>query len=150
MSSTPKGERPARIRIPAIGVDASMTELSIASGGAIEVPGDPDQAGWLDTTPTPGAQGPSVVAGHVDSTSGPAVFALLGSLSEGDEVLITRRDGTTVRFAVDGVRTYPQDQFPTEQVYGPVPGPVLRLITCGGAYERAHGGYQSNVVVYAS
>jgi len=27
--------------------------------------------------------------------------------------------------------------------------PVLTLVTCGGSYDRARGGYQANVVVTA-
>lgn len=148
--STPRGQRPATVSIPAIGVDAPVTELGIADDGTIEVPDVPAETGWLDTTPAPGQQGPAVVAGHVDSTTGPAVFYRLSDLVAGDEITVTAHDGTTARFTVDGVRTYAQDDFPTDEVYGPVPGPALRLITCGGDYDRSAGGYQSNVVVYAS
>ena len=74
----------------------------------------------------------------------------LRTLAVGDEVVVTSRDGSQARFTVDGVRTYPQDAFPTAQVYGPVPGPALRLITCGGDYVESDGGYQDNVVVFAS
>jgi hypothetical protein len=31
-----------------------------------------------------------------------------------------------------------------------VPGPELRLITCGGTFDPASGSYLSNVVVYAA
>lgn len=141
---------PVSIAVPAIGVDAAMVDLGIATDGSIEVPSDPDRVGWLDTTPVPGEQGPAVLAGHVDSTSGPAVFQRLATLRPGDEIRVTRDDGTTVAFTVDVVRSYPQDRFPTAQVYGPVPGPALRLITCGGDYRAADGGYQANVVVFAS
>ena len=127
-----------------------MTDLGIAADGSIEVPDMADEAGWLNTTPAPGQQGPALIAGHVDSTTGPAVFYRLSSLGPGDEVEVVLKNGSTSRFTVDGVRTYSQDRFPTDEVYGPVPGPALRLVTCGGDYQAANGGYQSNVVVYAS
>lgn len=146
----PRALRPVRIAVPSIGVDASMVDLGIAGDGSIEVPHDPDDVGWLATTPSPGDRGPAVVAGHVDSTTGAAVFARLSTLRVGAEVVVTRRNGTTATFTVDGVRTYPQARFPTRSVYGPVPGPALRLITCGGTYLADRGGYQDNVVVYAS
>lgn len=148
--AAPRALRPVRIRIPAIGVDATMTDLGIDNGGAIEVPSDPAQAGWLDTTPAPGQRGPTVVAGHVDSTRGPAVFYRLRELSVGDRIIVTRRNGSEVTFTVDGVRTYPKSRFPTREVYGPAPGPVLRLVTCGGDYVKSGGGYLDNVVVYSS
>ena len=149
-TTTPRHLWPVRISIPAIDVDAAVTDLGIAGNGSIEVPEDPAEAGWLDTTPVPGRRGPAVVAGHVDSTTGPAVFYRLATLSVGDVVHLTRRDGSAVTFTVDGVRRYPQSAFPTREVYGPVPAPALRLITCGGDYVKADGGYQDNVVVYAS
>ncbi|GAA5141514.1 hypothetical protein GCM10023340_03350 [Nocardioides marinquilinus] len=148
--TAPRRLRPVRLRVPAIGVDAPVTELGIDRRGRIEVPDVAADAGWLRTTPAPGERGPAVVAGHLDSDTGPAVFYRLAALDVGDAVIVTRRDGTTARFTVDGVRTYPQDRFPTRTVYGPVPGPALRLVTCGGDYDAARGGYQANVVVYAS
>lgn len=127
-----------------------MIELGIADDGSVEVPGNGKQVGWVGATPAPGQQGPAVVAGHVDWSSGPAVFYELSSLEVGDEINVARRDGSTASFTVDGTRTYDKDRFPTADVYGPVPGPALRLITCGGEYDPNRGGYQDNVVVYAS
>jgi hypothetical protein len=45
---------------------------------------------------------------------------------------------------------YPKDEFPTGQVYGPVPDAELRLITCGGTFDPVTGSYLANVVVYAT
>lgn len=144
------GLRPVRVRIPAIGVDSALVDLGIGADHAIEVPTDPARVGWLDTTPAPGQQGPAVLAGHVDSKTGPAVFYHLKQLAAGDAISVTRRDGSTVSFTVDGIQTYAKSAFPTEATYGPVPGPALRLITCGGSYVKSAGGYQDNVVVFAS
>lgn len=144
------GLRPARVQIPAIGVDSTLVDLGIGANKAIEVPTNPSRVGWLDTTPAPGQQGPAVLAGHVDSLTGPAVFFHLKQLKVGDAITVTRRDGTTVSFTVDGVQTYAKTAFPTQETYGPVPGPALRLITCGGSYVKSAGGYQDNVVVFAS
>ncbi|GAA4578166.1 hypothetical protein GCM10023176_53540 [Micromonospora coerulea] len=40
-------------------------------------------------------------------------------------------------------------RFPTARVYGPTPGPELRLVTCGGEFDRRRGHYRDNVVVFA-
>lgn len=144
------GLRPVRVQIPAIGVDSTLVDLGIGANKAIEVPADPARVGWLDTTPAPGQQGPAVLAGHVDSVTGPAVFFHLKQLKVGDAISVTRRDGTAVSFTVDGVQTYAKTAFPTQETYGPVPVPALRLITCGGSYIKSAGGYQDNVVVFAS
>ena len=89
------------------------------------------------------------VAGHVDSVEGPAVFARLRELDGGEEVVVDREDGTTARFTVTGVGWYPKDDFPTEAVYGPTPRAELRLVTCGGDFDRSRGSYLDNVVVTA-
>jgi sortase (surface protein transpeptidase) len=98
----------------------------------------------------PGRQGPTVIIGHVDSAAaGPSVFYALGRLHPGDRADVVRADGVTVSYAVTAVAAYPKDAFPTEQVYGPTPGPELRLITCGGSFDRSAGSYRDNTVVFA-
>jgi hypothetical protein len=90
-----------------------------------------------------------VIAGHVDGASGPGVFARLREVAIGDPVLVARSDGSTARFSVSRVVRHPKSDFPTAEVYGPTPGAELRLVTCGGAFDRAAGSYRDNVVVYA-
>ena len=40
--------------------------------------------------------------------------------------------------------------FPGAEVYSPTAGPELRLITCGGAFDRTARSYLDDVVVYAA
>ncbi|MEP6628966.1 MAG: class F sortase [Lapillicoccus sp.] len=145
-----EGLRPVRISLPTIRVDAPLVDLGLAADGHVQVPARPQDAGWLTTSPAPGQQGPAVILGHVDSTTGPAVFYPLRHLAVGDPVVVTRRDGSQVRFTVDGLQQFAKTDFPTQATYGPVPGPALRLITCDGPYDRSAGGYQDNLVVFAS
>ena len=139
--------RPREVGIPALKVQASTESLGLTADGALAVPKNPDQVGWFDSGPVPGQAGPAVLVGHVDSYSGPAVFADLRLLRIGDIVTITLTDASTVRFQVTSVEHYPKDAFPTAAVYGPRPDPELRLITCGGPFQKQE--YQDNVVVYA-
>ena len=106
--------------------------------------------GWYTGSPRPGAVGSSVLAGHVDSKSGPGVFYWLSALRAGDRVYVSRADGTMAVFSVTKVQTYPKDEFPTAAVYGATPDPELRLITCGGTFDSASGHYLNNVVAYAT
>ncbi len=129
---------------------SSLDRLGVAVTGEIEVPADPADAGWLTASAPPGATGPAVFAGHVDSVDGPAVFARLGELAPGDEIGVGLDDGTSVTYVVTGTDSYPKTGFPTEEVYGPAPAPVLRLITCGGTFDRDVRSYEDNVVVYAA
>jgi hypothetical protein len=140
---------PVRVRVPAIGVDAAVTATGTDGSGALVVPADPAVAGWYAGGPVPGARGPAVLAGHVDWAGRPTVFARLDRLAPGDEVLVDRADGTTARFVVTTVERYAKDAFPTAAVYGATPGAELRLITCGGDFDRAAGSYADNVVVTA-
>ena len=145
-----RGSPPVRVRIPAIGVDSSLARLGLNSDGSIEVPADFNQAGWYDKGPAPGEVGPAVVLGHLDSFTGPAVFARLASLKPGAEILIIRQDGTQLRFVLERVASFSTDAFPTDQVYGVTSGPALRLITCGGNFNVGRGRYSANVVAFAS
>lgn len=140
---------PTAVEIPSIGVRSELSLLRLDESGAIEAPRDFDVAGWFALGPQPGQPGPAVIAGHVDSRDGPAVFYRLHELVAGNEVIVHRADGTAIRFTVTGARSYKKATFPTEAVYGPVPGPELRLITCGGEFDRSRRQYRENVVVYA-
>src|SRR5439155_6234823 len=108
-----------------------------------------DVAGWYAEGPAPGQPGPAVLAGHVDSRAGPAVFYRLAELAPGAEVLVHRADGSTLRYLVAGTVRYPKARFPTALVYAPVPDTELRLITCGGTFDRAIRSYRDDIVVTA-
>jgi sortase (surface protein transpeptidase) len=140
---------PLRVRVPAIGVDSPLVRLGVDATGALAPPAEYDRAGWFPGAPAPGDVGPAVVAGHVDSREGPAVFWRLRELAAGDEVLVARDDGTAARFVVTGVARYAKDDFPTAAVYGPTPRAELRLVTCGGEFDRSARSYEDNVVVTA-
>jgi hypothetical protein len=141
---------PARIEIAAIGVDAPIIRLGLNRDGSLAVPADFGGTGWWTGGPRPGERGPTVIAGHLDSRTGPAVFFRLGELRAGDPIAIVRRDGSRVRFRVQRVARYRKAAFPTARVYGPTRGPALRLITCGGDFDRSSGHYVDNTVVYAA
>ncbi|SFO89368.1 Sortase family protein [Geodermatophilus dictyosporus] len=141
---------PTRVRVPAIGVDTPLVDLGLDAAGALEAPADFGRAGWFAGGTVPGDVGPAVLAGHVDSVDGPAVFSRLRELAAGDEVLVDRADGTTARFRVTDVERHPKDAFPTASVYGPTADAQLRLVTCGGDFDRAARSYEDNVVVFAT
>ncbi len=139
---------PDRIRIPTIGVDSALEFLDIDAAGALHAPKDFGKPGWFSKGPAPGDLGPAVIAGHVDSERGPAVFYRLRDLKAGDVIEVSR-GGQWVRFQVTASERYPKDQFPTAKVYNPTPVPELRLITCGGTFDRSRRSYEDNIVVYA-
>jgi hypothetical protein len=143
---------PVSLDAPAIGVHSSLLHLGLNPDGTVEVPPlDSPQAGWYENSPTPGELGPAVILGHVDSArTGPGVFYDLRTMLPGDGITVGRADGTTVAFRVDRVVTYPKNSFPTAAVYGDIDHAGLRLITCGGRFDRSARSYEDNIVVYAS
>lgn len=141
--------RPIGLRIPRINLSTSeMMDLGLRPDGEMEVPPDADTVGWYTESPTPGERGPAVLAGHVD-WKGPAVFFRLHRLDVGDQVIVRRADGNNATFRVSQVKRYPKNQFPSQEVYGDVPGAELRLITCGGSFDQAADSYRDNIVVFA-
>ena len=146
---------PVTLEIPRIGVRAAVSGVGRDAAGAIAVPAAGAAAGrrayWYRDLGAPGATGPAVIVGHVDSrVDGPAVFYRLGELAPGDVVTVGRADGTSVRFVVRALGRYPKSAFPGDAVYGPTAAPALRLITCGGGFDRRHGTYLDNLVVFAT
>jgi hypothetical protein len=140
---------PVRMWIPAMGVRTRLVWLGLNPDGTLQVPTDFSVAGWYALGPSPGQPGGAVIAGHVDSTEGPALFYRLGELAPGSIVRIALADRTEVRFRVYAVREYPKTAFPTSLVYPRTPAPELRLVTCGGPFDDQTGHYLDNVVVFA-
>lgn len=140
---------PVRLQIPVIGVDSDLMGLALQTDGTLEVPPTGFPAGWYTGAPTPGELGPAIIAGHVDWGGEPGVFFDLQDLAPGDEITVTRQDGSTALFRVDRVERFTKDQFPTELVYADLDHAGLRLITCGGDFDRGARSYEDNLVVFA-
>ena len=142
---------PMQLAVPSIGLDAPLLGLGMDSRGAPELPpfSQPRTAGWLRDSVTPGEAGTAVLVGHVDTRTGPAVMWNLSAVRPGALVEVSRLDGTTALFTVDRLKTYSKAGFPAALVYGPTPDAELRIITCGGGFDRARQEYTGNVVLFA-
>ncbi|NJP78320.1 class F sortase [Streptomyces sp. AA8] len=142
---------PTRVRIPAIDVDAPLQPLGLLQDGSLASPRDDESnlAGWYADGAAPGATGTAVVAGHVDTATGPAVFYNVGALKKGYRVEVARADGRTALFTIDAIEVYSRTDFPSQKVYGPSKRAELRVITCGGGFSEESHAYLGNVVVYA-
>jgi hypothetical protein len=137
---------PAQLSIPALGVRADVQRVgSTATGIAVPQVG---RAGWFDEGARPGEPGRAVIIGHLDSQTGPGLFALLPGVRNGTGVSVTDARGAVHRFTVVGRAQVPKATFPSAAVYGSSSRPVLVLITCGGAFTPGSG-YTDNVIVYA-
>lgn len=145
----PSVAAPVRVVIPAIDVDAELVALGLNDDNSMEVPNF-GLAGWYEPGPRPGAPGPAVIAAHVDSVAGPDVFYRLRELGQGDEITVELSDGEEAIFEVDRSEQQRKDDLPVDRIWNDTDDVVLRLITCGGEFDRSQRNYESNVIVYAS
>ena len=138
-----------RIRVPAIGVDASVVSLGLNSDSTLQVPTNATDAGWWSGGSAPGGRGAAVIVGHVNWGGNEGVFGRLHEVVPGQVVLVTNRNGVTDRYRVTSTAIYPKTSFPTGLIYGPLPYPGLRLITCTGSFDPSTGHYHDNLIVFA-
>ncbi|NUP17764.1 MAG: class F sortase [Streptomyces sp.] len=143
--------RPLRLLIPKIAVSAPFTDLAIGSTGQLEPPPahNTNLVGWYAKGASPGEPGTSIIAGHVDTATSPAVFARLSELERGDSFQVLRADGRSAAFVIDSVETFDKNTFPSRRVYGDTSRSLVRLITCAGDYDRQARDYTANLVVFA-
>ncbi|MEV4110772.1 class F sortase [Nonomuraea sp. NPDC049695] len=140
---------PESIDIPAIDLEAPLMKLGLSKDGEVELPPyeKPKVAGWYSGSAVPGEKGASVIIGHVDTKTAPAVFYRLRQLRKGETVKVERSDGKVVSFKVEAIEQVHKDSFPTRRVYVE---DGLKLVTCGGKFDYAKGEYLDNIIVYAS
>lgn len=143
------GITPATISIPAIDVEAAVESVGILDNGQMGVPEDPQKAGWFEPGTEPGSTGNSVIAGHVDSRTGPAVFYDLDQLEKGDEITVSDENGEEKTYVVEKLESYPMDDSPIETIFGSSDEKRLNLITCTGEFLSSIGGHADRLVVYS-
>ncbi|WP_327264127.1 class F sortase [Streptomyces sp. NBC_01232] len=141
---------PVRVTIPAAGVDTSpVLKLGLAADGTVEVPSvaEADRIGWYTKGVTPGETGPAVLIGHFDTARGPAVLKDVARVRTGEQITVSRADGTTAVFRIRELEQVDKKEFPTAKVYGNTDRPELRVITCGGDITDGHR--PDNIILYA-
>ncbi len=140
--------KPKELTIPALNVQTQIEYVGKDKNGAMEVPKNTNNVAWYMLGPLPGGQGNAVIAGHLDTQTGPAIFAHLSDLAPGDEVTVTDEKGVQKTFVVEKTAVYDEDQFPINDVFGPSEKPRLNLITCTGSFNKAIKEYNKRYVVY--
>lgn len=144
-----KGIIPVTIEIPAIDVKTKVEHVGTLNDGRMNVPKDADNVGWYKPGTMPGAQGNSVIAGHVDDLTSPAVFYHLHKLKSGDEIIVEGESGQKLTFKVVQSDVYPRQDAPIENIFGFSYRSMLNLITCTGEYDPNTTEREERLVVSA-
>jgi LPXTG-site transpeptidase (sortase) family protein len=142
--------KPARLKIPTINVDAIVEYVGVTPDGAMDVPKGPIDVAWFELGPRPGENGSAVIAGHSGWKDGvKAVFNNLDKLNIGDKIYIEDEFGAITTFVVQKVRTY-DPKADTSSVFGSSDGKAhLNLITCIGFWDTVNKDSSSRLVVFA-
>jgi hypothetical protein len=140
---------PTRVVVPALQIDAAVEPVATDAQGRMATPSQANNVAWFKPGAAPGDSGNAVFAGHLDWTSGPAVFWHLADLKPGAEVQVVRADGSRLKFVVDGTKEYSFDADPSD-VFTRSGPPGLALVTCTGSWDRARKTYLQRLSVHAS
>ncbi len=147
-SVTEEARLPKKVVIPKLGIETEVKPVGLDSEGQMEMPPDYWAAAWYQTDISLGKKGSTVIAGHLDSPKGPAVFYRLSQLEKGDVVLVFDQNGREYQFSVVKKETYEEDQFPLAEVFAAADKARLNLITCRGKFNRSTRRYDKRIVVY--
>jgi LPXTG-site transpeptidase (sortase) family protein len=139
---------PARLRIPAIGVDTSIGAVGLRADGSMDAPDNLWTSSWLASGPQPGQAGTAVIAGHRGIGS-PALFSHLENLRPRDMIYVIDAAGHQLIYAVTQVASLDLSLSTQVAVFGPTSGRHLVLITCFGSYIPSARSYDHRLVVFS-
>lgn len=146
----PVGVAPRRIQIPSLKIDMAVESAGLDSAGSMALAANPDIASWYRFGPTPGAEGATVIAAHVDSLRyGLGPFARLAEAPADTEITVVAADGVEHRYALESVQSAGKPEVPWATVFDRTGAPRLTLVTCGGKFNYTTRQYQSNILVTA-
>lgn len=140
---------PTRLSVPRAKVQAPVEQVGVDGQGNIGVPSAPTNVAWYDRGPAPGQPGDAILNGHVDWTTGPAVFANLRALQPGDDVTVVTQSGQQLRFKVTASKSYDANTRPPADLFATSGPPRISLITCTGPWDVGRKQYQQRLVVSA-
>jgi LPXTG-site transpeptidase (sortase) family protein len=116
-----------RVRVPAIGLDAEVRAVGYTfEQGQLQYDTPRHEAGQYVGSAAPGEVGNTIIAGHVATRGGNAVFQHLPDVSVGDVVEV-ERGVELYRYQVTELRVVAPDQI---QVMAATSDATLTLITC--------------------
>ncbi|MDQ6693918.1 MAG: class F sortase [Chloroflexota bacterium] len=141
---------PAQLTVPALGVSARIEQVGVDKDNNMDIPKNPDNAGWFKLGTVPGNMGNSVIDGHLNWYGIPQeIFYNLGMLKAGDRIYVRDDRGRDRAFVVTKQLVCQYNNCPLMDVYGPTNGVRLNLITCAGIFNRTQQNYDKRLVVFS-
>lgn len=141
-------DRPRRILISSIGVDAYIQRVGITDGGAMAAPNNIFFGGWYVHGVVPGEPGLAVINGHEGGSYSDGVFTRLHELKKGDRVSVEMGDRSLRVFIVERVESIDVAAAATALLDDdPAIERELRLVTCGGSYNASLGTFDRRIIV---
>ena len=140
---------PVRVLIPSIEADSLVAHVGVDGTGALEVPDNAKTLVWYQYGPSPGEPGSAVIAGHLDWKGMRGTFNRLAETQVGETVTVAYDDGSERAFTVRSVELVDKPAVSVDGTFARDGESALRLVTCGGEFDRSVHSYFSNVVVTA-
>lgn len=140
---------PSTLLIPKLKITAPIESVGMNNQGEMAVPQNQWNVAWYNLGPKPGQIGSAVIDGHLDWTTGPAIFWHLSSLTSGDIIQVIDTQNQTKTFTVTKLVSYNNSDFPLQQVFNTNDKARLNLITCAGTFNRSQQNYTKRLVVYS-
>ena len=142
---------PARLKIPAIDVDAPIEYVELTLDGSMGIPKGPSDVGWFELGSRPGEDGSAVMAGHYGTWKNGqgSVFDNLHKLRPGDKIYIEDEKGTTITFVVRESRSFDPNADASDVFNSNDGKSHLNLITCEGSWNKDSKSYSKRLVVFA-
>ena len=141
---------PVHIKIPSIGVDATVEQVGKKDDGSMATPSNFENVGWYKLGSLPGQAGNAVIAGHVNNAlTKSGVFEHLSDVKIGDYITVADASGKTLVYVVSETDQYPVSEAPAASIFSGTGPSQLVLITCDGGWDAATHSYDKRFVVYA-
>jgi hypothetical protein len=140
---------PTRVIIAALHIDGPVIPVGVNAASQLDVPPDARTLVWYRYGPSPGGPGSAVIAGHLNWRGTTGIFARLDEMPVGATITVVYDDGSQRDFIVSAVELVDKPAVAVNGTFARDGESLLRLVTCGGEFEKAVRSYRSNVVVTA-
>jgi sortase (surface protein transpeptidase) len=140
---------PTRVIITALDIDGPVIPVGVNAASQLDVPPDARTLVWYRHGPSPGAPGSAVIAGHLNWRGTTGLFARLDEIPVGATITVVYDDGSQQDFIASAVELVSKPAVAVNGIFAREGESLLRLITCGGEFEKEVRSYRSNVVVTA-